>query len=52
MLSNITAQVDRIGLAGTNGEKFPAIREHLKKNISDVYAGLDVSCDTYVGHLI
>jgi D-galacturonate reductase len=33
--------------AGTNGVKFPAIRAHLKKNISDAYAGLDVSCETF-----
>jgi len=40
-------KIGTIALAGTNGKKFPAIREHLKKNISDVYAGLDVSCETY-----
>lgn len=29
--------VDRILLAGTNGTKFPAIREHFQRSISDAY---------------
>lgn len=35
--------VGEISMVGTNGTKFPRIREHLKANISDVYAGLDTS---------
>jgi D-galacturonate reductase len=29
-------------MVGTNGSKFPAIRQHLEKNIKNVYNGLDV----------
>lgn len=39
--------IGNIAMAGTNGTKFPGVREHLQKNISEVYNGLDVSCDTY-----
>ena len=40
-------KVDKISIVGTNGKKFPAIREHLKKNIGEVYnmdTTLDHSC--------
>lgn len=30
-------------MAGTNGGKFPEVREHFKKNIGDVYKGLDLN---------
>lgn len=30
-------------MAGTNGGKFPEIREHFQKNIGDVYKGLDLT---------
>ncbi|EDQ88734.1 uncharacterized protein MONBRDRAFT_32677 [Monosiga brevicollis MX1] len=40
-------RIGRVACVGTNGTKFPGIREHLKTQISDVYAGLDVSMDTY-----
>lgn len=30
-------------MAGTNGGKFPEIREHFQKNIGDVYKGLDLN---------
>jgi D-galacturonate reductase len=37
-------KVGRLGMCGTNGRKFPAIREHMRKAIgSDVYAGIDPS---------
>eukprot|EP00730_Choanoeca_flexa_P020471 TRINITY_DN9997_c0_g2_i3.p2 TRINITY_DN9997_c0_g2~~TRINITY_DN9997_c0_g2_i3.p2 ORF type:complete len:143 (+),score=26.24 TRINITY_DN9997_c0_g2_i3:22-429(+) len=39
--------VGEISCVGTNGTKFPGIREHLSKNISQVYNGLDVSMQTY-----
>ena len=34
-------------MVGTSGGKFPAIREHLQKNISEAYNGLDVSFDEF-----
>lgn len=30
-------------MAGTNGGKFPEIRQHFQKNIGDVYKGLDLT---------
>ncbi|RYH22597.1 Gfo/Idh/MocA family oxidoreductase [archaeon] len=39
--------VDRIGLCGVNGKKFPSIRNHLQKAIGDVYSGLDLTLDTF-----
>ncbi|PHH83298.1 hypothetical protein CDD82_2268 [Ophiocordyceps australis] len=41
------AKVAKLGMVGVRGSKFPAIREHLRRNISDVYNGLDVSFDSY-----
>lgn len=32
-----------LSMAGVSGQKFPAIRQHLQKNISEAYNGLDVS---------
>lgn len=40
-------KVDKLSMAGVSGTKFPGIRDHLCKNISDVYNGLDVSFDSY-----
>ncbi|KAI9733498.1 MAG: hypothetical protein M1818_007246 [Claussenomyces sp. TS43310] len=40
-------KVGRLSMVGTSGSKFPAIREHLQKNICQVYNGLDVSFDSY-----
>ena len=40
-------KTDRLAMAGVNGKKFPAIRKHMKKNISDVYSGLDLTCETF-----
>ncbi|CRJ83525.1 hypothetical protein D7B24_007848 [Verticillium nonalfalfae] len=40
-------KVNNLSMAGTNGTKFPAIREHLDKNISKVYNNLDISFDSY-----
>jgi D-galacturonate reductase len=34
-------------MAGTNGTKFPAIRQHLDTNISKVYNNLDISFDSF-----
>jgi D-galacturonate reductase len=38
---------DRIVLVGVNGKKFPGIREHLKKNIENVYTGLDTAHESF-----
>ncbi|KAI0391423.1 hypothetical protein F5Y17DRAFT_407533 [Xylariaceae sp. FL0594] len=40
-------KVGRLSMVGTNGTKFPAIREHLDKNITRVYNGLDTSFESY-----
>lgn len=40
-------KVGKLSMAGTTGSKFPAIREHLRKNIQEAYNGLDVSFDSY-----
>ncbi|RUO96503.1 hypothetical protein BC936DRAFT_141913 [Jimgerdemannia flammicorona] len=42
-------KVNHLSLAGTNGTKFPAIREHLQKNIAGVYRDMDVSVQTFPG---
>jgi D-galacturonate reductase len=34
-------------MVGTSGGKFPAIREHLKKNITEAYNGLDTAFTAY-----
>lgn len=43
-------KVDHLSMVGTTGGKFPSIREHLDKNISKAYNGLDVSFDSYPGN--
>jgi D-galacturonate reductase len=40
-------KVNRIGLCGVNGKKFPEIRQHLKRAIADAYEGLDISVQTF-----
>lgn len=40
-------KVGNLNMVGTSGGKFPAIREHLKKNIEDFY-GLDTRSVTRV----
>ncbi|TGO14354.1 hypothetical protein BTUL_0054g00230 [Botrytis tulipae] len=40
-------KVDKLSMVGTSGGKFPAIREHLNKNISQVYNNLDTSFDSF-----
>ncbi|MHC4995894.1 MAG: Gfo/Idh/MocA family protein [Planctomycetota bacterium] len=39
--------IDRIALAGTNGSKFPGVREHFARAIEGRYAGLDARFDSY-----
>ncbi|KAE8355206.1 hypothetical protein BDV28DRAFT_56006 [Aspergillus coremiiformis] len=40
-------KVGKLSMVGVSGRKFPGIRTHLQKNISEVYSGLDVSFDSY-----
>lgn len=40
-------KVNRLGMVGVNGTKFPSIRQHMKECIADVYSGLDTSCETF-----
>lgn len=40
-------KVDRIGMCGVNGTKFPGIRNHMNQNIAMVYKDMDLRCDTY-----
>ncbi|KAI9462504.1 D-galacturonic acid reductase [Lactarius psammicola] len=40
-------KVDKLGMVGVNGSKYPAIRGHLQKNIAQVYKDLDVSFDSF-----
>jgi len=41
------SKVGRVGMCGVNGKKFPGIRTHMQKNIGDVYADMDLTCDTF-----
>ncbi|KAK4242283.1 hypothetical protein C8A03DRAFT_11485 [Achaetomium macrosporum] len=40
-------KVGKLGMVGVNGTKFPAIREHLHKNITLAYNNLDTSFESY-----
>ncbi|KAH6652241.1 hypothetical protein BKA67DRAFT_520282 [Truncatella angustata] len=40
-------KVGNLSMVGTNGTKFPAIRQHLDTNISKVYNSLDTSFDSF-----
>ncbi|KAK4467197.1 hypothetical protein QBC42DRAFT_2581 [Cladorrhinum samala] len=40
-------KVGRLGMVGVNGTKFPAIREHLHKNITLAYNNLDTSFESF-----
>jgi D-galacturonate reductase len=40
-------KVGALSMVGVSGKKFPAIRQHLHKNISEAYNGLDVSFTSY-----
>ncbi|GAB7344995.1 hypothetical protein MBLNU457_3419t1 [Dothideomycetes sp. NU457] len=40
-------KVGQLSMVGTSGNKFPAIREHLDKNITKVYNNLDTSFDSF-----
>jgi len=43
-------KVGKLSMVGTSGNKFPAIREHLHKNITEAYNGLDTSFDSFPGN--
>ncbi|KAG5654746.1 hypothetical protein H0H81_003754 [Sphagnurus paluster] len=36
-------KVDKLGMVGVNGGKFPAIRKHLAENIGGAYKDMDLS---------
>lgn len=40
-------KVSQLSMVGVSGRKFPAIREHLQRNISQAYNGMDVSFQSY-----
>ncbi|KAK3308710.1 uncharacterized protein B0T15DRAFT_572825 [Chaetomium strumarium] len=40
-------KVGKLAMAGVNGTKYPAIREHLHKNITLAYNNLDTSFESY-----
>jgi D-galacturonate reductase len=40
-------KVDRVGMCGVNGQKFPGIRQHMQNNIGNVYGGMDLTCETF-----
>jgi D-galacturonate reductase len=42
-VSHPQSQVDQLGMVGVSGHKFPAIRQHLEKNIGGVYKDMDTS---------
>ena len=39
--------VDRLLMAGTNGTKFPAIREHLDRSLAEAYREMNVDFDSF-----
>jgi D-galacturonate reductase len=36
-------KIDRLGMVGVNGKKFPALRAHMQKQLGEVYEGIDPS---------
>lgn len=40
-------KVNRVAMCGVNGKKFPGIRQHMKRNIEQVYKDMDITCDTF-----
>lgn len=38
---------EKIVFCGTNGTKFPAIKQHLQRAIQSVYKGISTQCETY-----
>ncbi|MFO0921679.1 MAG: Gfo/Idh/MocA family oxidoreductase [Pirellulales bacterium] len=42
-------KVGQLAIAGTNGTRFPILRDHFQKAIADRYRNMDVSVQTYPG---
>jgi len=40
-------KINRLGLCGVNGQKFPEIRSHMRRMIEEVYEGLSTEVETY-----
>lgn len=40
-------KVDKLGLCGVNGKKFPGIRAHMERAIAGQYQGLDMAMNTF-----
>jgi D-galacturonate reductase len=40
-------KVAQLSMAGTNGTKFPGIRDHLRSAIAETYREMDVACTTF-----
>ncbi|MCA9212514.1 MAG: Gfo/Idh/MocA family oxidoreductase [Planctomycetales bacterium] len=40
-------KLDRLLMAGTNGQKFPGIRQHFRQNVAEVYRDMDVRFDSF-----
>ncbi|KAG6911834.1 hypothetical protein DXG01_000081 [Tephrocybe rancida] len=40
-------KVDKLGMVGVNGRKFPQIRQHLAENIGGAYKDMDLSFDEF-----
>jgi D-galacturonate reductase len=40
-------KVERLGLCGVNGKKFPEIRSHLQQAIGLTYSGMDLTMETF-----
>eukprot|EP00586_Coscinodiscus_wailesii_P023649 CAMPEP_0172497046 /NCGR_PEP_ID=MMETSP1066-20121228/94767_1 /TAXON_ID=671091 /ORGANISM="Coscinodiscus wailesii, Strain CCMP2513" /LENGTH=423 /DNA_ID=CAMNT_0013269621 /DNA_START=62 /DNA_END=1333 /DNA_ORIENTATION=- len=40
-------KVERIGMCGVNGKKFPGIRAHMQRMIGDVYSNMNLECETF-----
>jgi len=40
-------KVERVGMCGVNGKKFPGIRQHMQNCIGNVYADMDLTCETF-----
>lgn len=39
--------MDKLGLCGVNGKKFPGIRAHMARAIAGQYKGLDMAMETF-----
>lgn len=44
-------KIDRLGICGTNGKKFPDIRKHMQQAIGDVYKEMNLTMDWWLVHI-